>query len=89
MSQLKGQVKKLIAERMNLKIGPEQIGDEQALFDHQDGSLGLDSIDALDLVVGIYEEFSVELQESDMHIFANVSTVAAFIEQKQAAMQVA
>lgn len=82
MSDRKTKLKELIADRMNLTIEPSTIGDEDALFGDDEQSLGLDSIDALDLVVGVYEEFDVEIEESDMHVFQNVSTLDAFIEEK-------
>ena len=82
MSERKSKLKELIVDRMNLTIEPSTIGDEDSIFGEGQGSLGLDSIDALDLVVGVYEEFEVEIQESDMHVFENVSTLDAFIEEK-------
>jgi len=82
MSDRTRKIKELIVSRMNLKIDPQQIEDTAPIFGSEPGSLGLDSIDALDLVVGLYEEFDVEIQDSDMHIFASVATIDAFIEEK-------
>jgi acyl carrier protein len=84
MSERKARLKEIVVDRMNLKIAASEIGDEQALFGDGEGSLGLDSIDALDLVVGIYEEFDVEIQESDMSVFHNVDTLDGFIESRLA-----
>lgn len=89
MSERKARLKEIVVDRMNLKIAASAIGDEQALFGDGDGSLGLDSIDALDLVVGIYEEFDVEIQESDMSVFHNVDTLDGFIESRLAQRVVA
>ena len=82
MSDRKEKLKALIVDRMNLTIDPATIGEDQLLFGEDDSSLGLDSIDALDLVVGVYEEFDVEIEESDMHVFQSVTTLDAFIEEK-------
>ena len=82
MNERRERLKKLVVDRMNLKIDPMTIGDDQTLFGDGEGCLGLDSIDALDLVVGIYEEFDVEIQESDMHVFQNVSTLDSFVEER-------
>jgi acyl carrier protein len=82
MSDRKSQLKAMVVDRMNLSIDPAGIGDDQAIFGDGEGSLGLDSIDALDLVVAIYETFDVEIQDSDMHIFANINTLDEFIETK-------
>ena len=82
MSERSQQIKELIVNRMNLKIDPSSIQDDAPIFGTEAGSLGLDSIDALDLVVGIYEQFDVEIQDSDMHIFASVASIDAFISSK-------
>lgn len=79
MSDRKARIKELIIERMNLKLSPADIGDEQGIFGSQEGSLALDSIDALDLVVAIYEEFDVEIKDTDMHIFASVQSIDDFV----------
>lgn len=79
-ADLKRRIKGVIVDRMNLKLKPEDVKDDAGLFGG--AGLGLDSIDALDLVVGIYEEFAVELKDDDMHIFANVNSIAAFLEAK-------
>lgn len=84
MSDRRKQLKELIVSRMNLKIQPDQIKDDAPIFGAEENSLGLDSIDALDLVVGIYEQFDVEIQDSDMHIFASIESIDAFIESKLA-----
>lgn len=87
MSDRKEQLKGIIVDRMNLKIKREEIGDDQQIFGDGDGSLGLDSIDALDLVVGIYESFDVEIQDSDMAVFESVNVLDAFIERKTSERQ--
>ena len=79
LSDLKQRIKRVLVDRMNLKMNPDDVKEDEGLFG---GGLGLDSIDALDLVVGIYEEFGVELKDDDMHIFASVNSIAAFLEPK-------
>lgn len=87
MSDRKARLKEIIVDRMNLRIEPTEIRDDQNLFGDGDDALGLDSIDALDLVVAIYEEFDVEIQDSDMHVFENVNTLDAFVEEKSTAKE--
>ncbi len=82
MSELKNRIKNLIVDRLNLRIKPEQIRDDVPIFGSTEGGLGLDSIDALDLAVGLFEEFEVEVGQKDMHIFANVDSIAAFVAGK-------
>jgi acyl carrier protein len=81
MENLPLEIKKLITTRLNLRMDPDSISNEAPLFGTADGGIGLDSIDALDLAVGLFEEFHIEIGEQDMHIFANVNSVVAFIEK--------
>ena len=59
---IQGRIKKLIVESLHLEgLSPEAIGDEDALFDE---GLGLDSIDALELLVGLEKEFQIKMLHS-------------------------
>ncbi|WP_078392763.1 phosphopantetheine-binding protein [Shouchella patagoniensis] len=76
----------ILIERLELEdLTCEEIEDTEALFG--DG-LGLDSVEALDVVAGIEAEFGVSLQgmsEEDIQKhFYSVETLGAFIEKKQA-----
>ena len=82
MDDLNLKLKNLIVDRLTLKVAAEDIDDEESLFGSDEDGLGLDSIDALDLVVGIYEEFGVEIQQDEMHIFENVNTLADFVRKR-------
>ena len=70
-------LKRLIVTRLKMKRAPESIGDDQALFGKE--GLGLDSIDALELVVGMEEEWKIRVADNEMDrsVFATVSTLAA------------
>jgi acyl carrier protein len=59
MQELISTLKQQIVEQLNLKhIKPEEIGDDQPLF--VDG-LGLDSIDALELIVLLQQKYGIKL----------------------------
>jgi len=75
---LKLRVKKLIIDRLRLDITPDAIDDNAPLFG--DG-LGLDSIDALELVVGLEQEFGIAVPDEDVgrEAFASVTALAAYI----------
>ena len=80
MDDLKEVLKKQIVEQLNLKeIKPEDIGDDQPLFVE---GLGLDSIDVLELIVLLQQEYGIKLAnaEEGPKIFQSINTIAVFIE---------
>ena len=60
-AQLKSAIKKMMVENLMLQYGPEEIGDDQPLFGPN--SLGLDSVDALQLVVGLEKTFGLKVAD--------------------------
>jgi acyl carrier protein len=77
---LKEQIKDLIIRRLRLEISPNEIDDNAALF--EDG-LGLDSIDALELVVGLEQEFGISIPDEDVgkEAFASVEALCSYVER--------
>ena len=85
MEALMTDLKKKIIEALNLKhLKPEDIGDDQPLF--VDG-LGLDSIDALELIVLMQEHYSIKIADPEQgpKIFKSVKSMAEYITSHQAA----
>ena len=86
MSQpLKQELKHLIVEKLNLHdVDPAAIKDDEPLFE---SGLGLDSIDALELVLSIEKKYGVKISSSEesRKALANIDTLAAFIVQHQTA----
>ncbi|MFN8011469.1 MAG: phosphopantetheine-binding protein [Holophagaceae bacterium] len=85
MSDLKLRVKQMIIERLKLEgMTPDQIDDTAPLFGE---GLGLDSIDALELVLGIEQTFGVKIEDeaAGLKAFKSVEALAAFIAEQQAA----
>lgn len=81
-SSLHRRVKELIINRLQLEgVTPEDIDDAAPLFG--DG-LGLDSIDALELVIGIEKEFGVRIQDEEVgtKAFASVNALVDFLRSK-------
>ena len=75
-------VKELIIERLQLEgMTPDEIEDGAPLFGE---GLGLDSIDALELVIGIEKTFGVRIQDEDVgaKAFASVDALVAFLKEK-------
>jgi acyl carrier protein len=85
MEQLIIKLKNQIIEALNLKhLKPEDIGDDQPLFVE---GLGLDSIDALELIVLLQQQYNIKLSnpQDGPKIFKSVKTIAEFIQKQQAA----
>jgi acyl carrier protein len=82
---IRSRVKQVIVDSLHLDgLAPQDIGDEAPLFGE---GLGLDSVDALELVVALEKEFGVRIQSHEVgkEAFASVSTLAAFIDGRLAA----
>ena len=82
---LKQQIKELMVENLMLQITTAEIRDELPLFGP--GSLGLDSVDALQLVVALDKNFGLKIRdpEAAREILRNVNTIAEAVRQKLAA----
>lgn len=75
-------LKQLIVDTLKLEdIGAEEIDNDQPLF--RDG-LGLDSIDALELVVAVEKHFNVIIEDENVgkEAFASVRALAGFIQKE-------
>jgi len=77
-------VKELIVQRLKLDIAPASIEDAAPLFGE---GLGLDSIDALELVLGLEQEFGIKVEDEEVGVkaFVSVDALVDFIEQKKSA----
>jgi acyl carrier protein len=77
-------LKELVIRTLRLEdIAPEDIVANAPLFGE---GLGLDSIDALELVVAIEREYDVEIPDAEVgrRAFASINALADFILEKQA-----
>lgn len=82
---LKDRIKHLIVETLMLQTTAAEIPDGQVLFGP--GSLGLDSVDALQLVVMLDKNFGVKIPDSNAarETLQSVATIVAAVEKHQAA----
>ena len=71
----------MLVENLMLKIDATQIGDDQPLFG-PDG-LGLDSVDALQLVVALEKNYGLKLSDTEVarKAMQTVNTIAASIKE--------
>ncbi len=82
MPDLKDRIRSLLIEKLRLEdVKPEDIKDDTPLFGE---GLGLDSIDALELVVALEKEFGIKIEDEDVgvKVFQNIDTLATFIQEK-------
>jgi acyl carrier protein len=85
MEKLIQELKVKIIEALNLRhLKPEDIGDDQPLFVQ---GLGLDSIDALELIVLMQQDYNVKITDPQEgpKIFKSVRTMAEYITLHQKA----
>ena len=85
---LQQEIKECIIDRLNLDVNPEDIDDDAPIFSGEDGeavegSLALDSVDALEIVVALNNQYDIESTDNDMMIFQSVNTIAQFVEEKR------
>lgn len=79
---LKHRLKELLIERLKFEdMTPDDIPDDEPLFA---GGLGLDSIDALEIVVMLESEFGLKVKNetSARDHFRSVATLAEFVESR-------
>jgi acyl carrier protein len=82
-TELKAQIKQMLVENLMLKIGASEIGDDQPLFGP--GSLGLDSVDALQLVVALDKNYGLKFSDTEVarKAMQSVNTIATAIQEHQ------
>ncbi len=86
-ADLKRRLKELLIERLKFEdMTPDDIADDDPLFA---GGLGLDSIDALEIVVMLESEFGIKVKNEGnaRESFRSISTLAEFVGQKLAQEQ--
>ena len=82
-------IKRVIIDSLNLEgMTPSMIEDEAPLFgDGTSGEgLGLDSVDALELVVALEKEYDVRIESEEIgqEAFASVAALEGFVEKLRA-----
>ncbi|AOZ90856.1 phosphopantetheine-binding protein [Paenibacillus crassostreae] len=87
MENIEKKVFELIVDRLELKdVRFEDIDYDDpifASFDEEGRGMQLDSVDALEIVVGLNEEFGIKVSDENMAVFRSIRTIAEFIREQQ------
>jgi acyl carrier protein len=77
---LKRRLKTMMVENLMLQVGADDIADDQPLFGP--GSLGLDSVDALQLVVTLDKNFGLKIPDpaAAKVVLQSVNTIASAVQ---------
>ena len=76
MSEAGQKVKSIIAEQLGVKI--EEVTDSASFVD----DLGADSLDTVELVMALEEEFGIEIPDEDAEKMTNVGEAVRYVEEK-------
>jgi len=78
--ELKSELKRMMVDNLMLQVGVDEIGDDQVLFGPN--GLGLDSVDALQLVVGLDKNYGLKIPNAEVAkgVLQSINTMAAAIE---------
>jgi acyl carrier protein len=76
MSSVTERVKKIIVEQLG--VNAEQVTDEASFID----DLGADSLDTVELVMALEEEFGLEIPDEDAEKISTVKSAIDYIEKK-------
>ncbi len=79
MSTTFDRVKKVVVEQ--LEVSEEEVTPTASFVD----DLGADSLDVVELVMGLEEEFDVEIPDQDAEKIATVGDAVAYIDEKSKA----
>jgi acyl carrier protein len=83
-TEQKLKIKQMLVDSLQMRMAPEEIEDTISLFG--DEGLGFDSVDAIEIVAGIEQEFGYAFENEDeaRQVLVNVETLATFLEGKGA-----
>jgi acyl carrier protein len=84
LNSLKQRIKTLMVENLMLQVTAAEISDDLPLFGP--GGLGLDSVDALQLIVALDKNFGLKVADpaAAKQILKSVDTIAQAVQQKLA-----
>ncbi len=87
IQQIKQEVKEVIIKALNIrKIEPEKIDDSAPLF-APGNAFGLDSVDAIDIIMRVQSHFNVRIDDQNQarDVLESIDTLASFIVRQRSA----
>lgn len=75
-------IKSMIIDRLGLEVEAAVISDNQPLFGR---GLEMDSLDTLEIVVMVNNEYDVLISDDDFEAFGSINALVDFIEDREAA----
>ncbi len=82
LAEIREKLKVLLVDQLSLDdVSPDEIEDDSELFGE---GLGLDSLDAVEIVVMLQRNFNLEVKdmEKNREIFRTISTLADYVYEK-------
>lgn len=79
-------IKDDLITRLNLPYEPEDLHEDISLLG---SGLGLDSLDALEVILGIEHSFGVKVEEDNIAILRSINSIADFVLEQRAGKEVA
>ncbi len=74
--EITNKLKQMMINRLKLELDVNEIDNDAPLFG---AGLGLDSIDALEIFVGVEQEFSISLKQNQHEIFRSINSIVDYI----------
>ena len=76
-------VKQDLISRLSLNYDTGDLHEDVSLVG---SGLGLDSLDALEVILGIEQQFNIKIEEGNITILRSINTLVDYIIQKQASV---
>ncbi len=80
-AEVLGTIKQDLITRLNLPFEPEDLHEDISLLG---SGLGLDSLDALEVILGIEHSFGVKVADDNISILRSINSIADFVLEERA-----
>lgn len=81
IDDIKSELKQIFVERLDMNLAEIDAGDDDPLLSEE--GWNIDSVDVIDLVLGVEQRFKVKIKQDDevQQHFASLNSLAAHIQQ--------